>query len=131
MSTEKELEKELGNNSITVEEYDEKYKPLLNTVLDLMNTHPDIPEDVEQHEIISAVITMGNELSATLHNRVPEVVKLREEIAKKDRQINKLQETNQQLYLRVGALPNANQSQEGQEKPKKSFDEIKAMIDRM
>jgi hypothetical protein len=121
----------IDNKSLTVEEFDEKYKPLLNTALDLMNTHQEIPDDVVQADVMGALIMMGNELSATLHNRVPEIVKLQDEIAKKDKTIAKLQDTNQQFFLKIGTLPDPNKKPEGEEKPKKSFAEIRAMIDRL
>ena len=121
----------IGEQSLTVEEFDNKHKGLLNQALELINTHPDIPEDMEQHEIMSAMILMGNELSANLHNRVPEIVALRDEIARKDKQITKLQETNQNLFLKVGNKPDHGQEPGSTEKPLKTFDEIKQMIDRL
>lgn len=121
-----------GNKSLTVEEYEAKYKPLLNQALDLLNTHSDIPEEVVQSDVISAVITMGNELSATVNGRVPEIVKLQEEIAKKNKQISKLQETNQQLFLKVGNYQDpSKKTDDPDDRPKKSFSEIKAMIENM
>jgi len=120
------------DRSMTIEDYEGKYLPLLNTALDLMNTHQDIPEEVDQSDIISALITMKKELGATLHNRVPEFVKLQEDMARKDKQIRKLQETNQQLYLKVGNTPEPGKNPDEPDKPpKKSWEEIKAMIDKI
>lgn len=117
--------------SVTIEEFEEKYIPVLNTVAELVISHPDIPEEVEQSDLLGALTMLTNELRNELNGRVPEFVKLQDELAKKNKQVIKLQETNQQLYLKVGTYPDPSKKPEGEDKPKKSFAEIKAMIDKL
>ena len=119
----------LEQKSVTAEEFEEKYVPVLNTVAELVISHPDIPEEVEQSDLLGALTMLTNELRNDLNNRVPEVVKLQDELAKKNKQVLKLQETNQQLYLKVGSRPDPSKDPNNEEKPKKTFAEIKAMIE--
>ena len=122
----------LEKKSVTAEEFEEKYVPVLNTVAELVISHPEIPEEVDQSDLLGALTMLTNELRDDLNDRVPEVVKLQDELAKKNKQILKLQETNQQLYLKVGSRPDPNKDPgAGEEKPKKTFAEIKAMIEKL
>lgn len=121
----------LEQKSVTAEEFEEKYVPVLNTVAELVISHPDIPEEVEQSDLLGALTMLTNELRNDLNNRVPEVVKLQDELAKKNKQVLKLQETNQQLYLKVGSRPDPSKDPSSEEKPKKTFAEIKAMIEKL
>lgn len=121
----------LEQKSVTAEEFEEKYVPVLNTVAELVISHPDIPEEVEQSDLLGALTMLTNELRNDLNNRVPEVVKLQDELTKKNKQVLKLQETNQQLYLKVGSRPDPSKDQANEERPKKTFAEIKAMIEKL
>ena len=117
--------------SVSAEEFEEKYVPTLNTIAELMISHPDIPEEIQQSDLLGSLTTLTNELRNGLNNRVPELVKLQEEVSKKQKQILKLQETNQQLFLRVGSYKDPSEKKDEFDRPKKSFDEIKAMIENM
>lgn len=120
----------MDEKSITIEEFKEKYVPMLNTAGDLIINHPDIPEEVNQGDVLSSIQFLASELEVSLKNRVPEIVKLQEAIERKDKQIKKLQETNQQLFLKVGSPKDPKQNPDNpQDKPKKTFQEIKAMMD--
>lgn len=116
--------------SITAEEFEEKHVPLLNTIAELVMSHDDVPEEVEQADLLGALTTLTTELRASLTGRVPEHVKLQEELARKEKQVRKLQETNQALFLKVGSPADKAQDVNA-EKPKKTFDEIREMINRM
>lgn len=43
----------MADVSITPEEFNEKYVPLLNAAADLIISHPEIPEDIEQSDILT------------------------------------------------------------------------------
>ena len=118
----------MEKKSVSIEEFEEKYVPILNTVAELVISHPDIPEDVEQSDLLGSLTMLTMELRNGLNDRVPELVKLQEELVKKTKQVTKLQETNQQLFLKVGAYQDPDKKLDDPEKPKKSFDEIKAII---
>ncbi len=115
--------------SITVEEYESKYIPLIDKAAELIMGHPDIPEDVDQSEVLSGIIALRKELDNSLHQRVPEQVKLQDEIERLKKQNDKLKDTNQQLFLQVGRAPDPNKQQDDGKPPKRSFEEIKRMID--
>ena len=118
--------------SVTSEEFEEKYVPLLNTVAELVISHPDIPEEVEQSDLLGSLTMLTNELRNGLTDRVPEFVRLQQELDKKNKQVNKLQETNQQLFLKVGNYQSPGKQPGGEEeRPKKSFDEIKNIIENL
>lgn len=121
----------MDEKSITIEEFKEKYIPVLNMAADLIISHPDIPEEVDQGEVLSSIKFLANELETSLEHRVPEIVQLQDKLDRQNKQIKKLQETNQQLFLKVGTRQEAPKLDDMQEKPKKSFAEIKALIDNM
>lgn len=121
----------MDEKSITVEEFKEKYVPILNEAADLIISHPEIPEEVDQAEILSSIKFLANELETSLEQRVPEIVRLQEKLERQNKQIKKLQETNQQLFLKVGSREAPPKPDAEQEKPKKSFAEIKAIIDNL
>lgn len=117
--------------SITVEEYESKVAPLLDIAAELIMGHPDIPDEVDQSEVLSSLLTLKKEMNNSLHNRVPEHVKLQKEIERLHKQNDKLKDTNNQLFLLVGKVPDPNQQQgnDPNAKPKRTFAEIKQMID--
>lgn len=121
----------LEPRSVTKEEFEEKYSPLINTIAELVISHPDIPEEVEQSDLLGAITLLKTELSNQLNGRVPEFVKLQDELAKKNKQVTKLQETNQQLYLKVGSIPDPSKNPMNTEPQKKSYAEIKSMIENL
>lgn len=120
----------IERQSITATDFEEKYVPLLNQVAELIISHPDIPEEYDQSDLLGALTTITTEFRNEVAGRVPEIVRLQDAIAKKDKQITKLQETNQQLYLRVGALPDPNKKDEGADAPPKlTFEQIKRKLE--
>lgn len=120
----------MSDVSITPEEFNEKYVPLLNAAADLIISHPEIPEDIEQSDLLTALNVMKTEMGNTLEHRVAEVNSLEDKLARKDKQIKKLQETNQQLFLKVGTK--AETPPELDKKPvRKSFAEIGAIINNL
>ncbi len=119
---------ELTSKSLSIDEFETKYLPQLNNAAELILSHPDIPEEIDQAEILGALNTLSGELRATLENRVPEIIKCQNKIAKLEKQNLKLQETNQQLFLRMGSQPDPAQQQENAEPVKKSWEEIEAII---
>lgn len=121
----------MEQKSVSKEEFEEKHVPVLNTIAELVLSHPDIPEEVQQADLLGTLTMLTGELRNGLEGRVPELVKLQEEVAKKNKQVLKLQETNQQLFLRVGSYQDPNAKPDDVERPKKSFDEIKAIIENL
>ena len=120
----------MADVSITPEEFNEKYVPLLNAAADLIISHPEIPEYIEQSDILTALNVMKTEMGNTLEHRVAEVNSLEDQLARKDKQIKKLQETNQQLFLKVGTKVETPPEQD--KKPaRKSFAEIGAIINNL
>ena len=117
-----------NENNLTVEEFREKYEPLLNVAADLIITHPDIPETVDQSETLSAIKLLQTELEQTLEGRVSAINELEDKIARQEKQIRKLQETNQQLFLKVGTKADPKPDPKP---PKKSFAEISAIINNL
>ena len=124
-------EEQSTSNSLTVELFENKFVPILNSISELIISHPDIPEGVEQADLLGILSSVTTEMRNVANNRVPELVKRDEQIARKDNQIKKLQETNQQLYLKVGTYPDPNKKNEDDTPPKKTFAEIKAMIEKL
>ncbi len=120
-----------NNESITVEQYENTVSPLLDIAAQLIMDHPDIPDHVDQAEVLGSILTLKKEMNASLRNRVPEQVKLQEEIDRLKKQADKLKDTNNQLFLLVGKQPDPSQQQanDPNAKPKRSFAEIKQMID--
>ncbi len=119
----------MAEPSITVEEFDSKYANLIDKTAELIMGHPDIPEEVDQSEILSGIIILKKELENSLHNRVPEAVKYQEEIERLKRQNDKLKDTNQQLFLQVGRAPDPSKQTDEGKPPKRSFEEIRRMLD--
>ena len=120
----------MADVSITPEEFNEKYVPLLNAAADLIISHPEIPEDIEQSDILTALNVMKTEMGNTLEHRVAEVNSLEDQLARKDKQIKKLQETNQQLFLKVGTKVETPPEQD-KKSARKSFAEIGAIINNL
>lgn len=121
----------IEQQSITATDFEERYVPLLNQVAELVISHPDIPEEYDQSDLLGALTTITTEFRNEVTGRVPEIVRLQDALAKKDRQITKLQETNQQLYLRVGALPDPNKKDgDGSGAPPRlTFEQIKRKLE--
>ena len=117
--------------SMTKEEFETVEVPRLNTIAELLSSHPDIPEEVDLGELQGALSTLANELRSSVTNKVPEIVKLQTDIDKKDKQIRKLQESNQQLFLRIGTAPDPTKQPDTAEKPKLSWGDIGRIIDNM
>lgn len=116
--------------ALTAEEFDQKYVPLLNRAGELIISHENIPDDVEQSEILSAITLLKTELEQSLNGRVTEVNELQLKVDAKDKQIRKLQETNQALFLKVGQK--VEPPPDPDPKPAKlSFAEIRAKIDNL
>lgn len=118
---------ENNENAVTVEEFEEHYVPLLNAAADLLLTHPDIPEDMDMGETLASIHFLSEQLEESLKNRVPQINALEDKIEKQKAQIRKLQETNQSLFLRLGSRQ--QEAPPPQEKPVKTFREIKTIID--
>ena len=118
---------ENNENAVTVEEFEEHYVPLLNAAADLLLTHPDIPEDMYMGETLASIHFLSEQLEESLKNRVPQINALEDKIEKQKTQIRKLQETNQSLFLRLGSRQ--QEAPPPQEKPVKTFREIKTIID--
>ena len=91
-----------NGNNLTVEEFREKYEPLLNVAADLIITHPDIPETVDQSETLSAIKLLQTELEQTLEGRVSAINELEDKISRQEKQIRKLKETKEKLFLKAG-----------------------------
>ncbi len=119
----------MAEPSITAEDFESKYMPALNQAAELIMGHPEIPDEVDQAEVLSAILTLQTELKNSLHNRVPEIVKLQEEIERARKQNDKLKDTNQQLFLQVGKIPDPAKQQDEGKPPKKTYAEIKRMLD--
>lgn len=115
-------------NTVTVEEFEEHYVPLLNAAADLLLTHQEIPEDMDMGETLASIHFLSEQLEESLKNRVPQINALEDKIEKQKAQIRKLQETNQALFLKLGSRQPPEPAPP-QEKPKKSFHEIKNIID--
>lgn len=122
------LNNELTPRSLTIEDFESKYLPQLNNAAELILSHPDIPDEIDQAEILGALNTLSGELRADLEGRVPEIVKLQEKIARLEKQNLKLQDTNQQLFIKIGTPPDPSKQKEDIEPPKKSWEEIEAII---
>ena len=80
------LNNELTPRSLTIEDFESKYLPQLNNAAELILSHPDIPDEIDQAEILGALNTLSGELRADLEGRVPEIVKLQEKIARLEKQ---------------------------------------------
>ena len=119
---------ELTSKSLTIEDFENKYLPRLNDAAELILSHPDIPEEIDQAEIVGALTTLSGELRATLVGRVPEILECQKKIPRLEKQNLKLQDTNQQLFIRMGTPPDPAQQQDNVDPPKKSWDEIKDII---
>ena len=119
---------ENNENAVTVEEFEEHYVPLLNAAADLLLTHQEIPEDMDMGETLASIHFLSEQLEESLKNRVPQINALEDKIEKQKAQIRKLQETNQALFLKLGSRQ-PTEPAPPQEKPKKSFHEIKNIID--
>ena len=65
---------ELTSKSLTIEDFENKYLPRLNDAAELILSHPDIPEEIDQAEILGALTTLSGELRATLEGRVPDIL---------------------------------------------------------
>ncbi len=121
----------MEQKSVTATDFEEKYVPLLNQVAELIISHPDIPEDYEQSDLLAALTTLTTEFRNEVTGRVPEIVRLQDVLAKKDKQILKLQETNQQLYLRVGAPPDPSKKDDNGAPPKLTFEQIRKKLENL
>ena len=116
-------------NRLTKEDFKEVYEPMLDQIAGLIITHQEIPEEVDQSELLAAINLCKAELEQTLENRVAEINTLQQQIATKDRQVKKLQETNQQLFLKLGSqTPQPDPTPQPQ---RKTFAEIGALINNL
>jgi DNA repair exonuclease SbcCD ATPase subunit len=89
--------------SMTLEEFTEIYQGRLLNIRDLVLSHQGIPEEMQQHELISALDSSIAELSRTLTGRVGEVNELKGKIANLEKLNRSLQQTNNEYYLQVRA----------------------------
>lgn len=123
--------KETGieKKGLTIEDFESKYVPTINQIASLVLSHTDIPDEIVQDDLLIALTTVTQEMRATLSNRVPEIVKLQEEVAKLDRHNKRLQETNHRLNLRVGEYREPDREKKDETPKKMSFEEIKRVID--
>ena len=117
------------NTRLTPEEFKNTYEPVLDQIASLLITHPEIPEDVDQSELLAAINLCKTELEQTLEGRVEEINSLQQQISTKDRQVKKLQETNQQLFLKLGSQQIIQDPKP--EVKKKTFAEIGALINNL
>jgi|GEM_PF-6252292 len=117
--------------SLTKEAFESVEVPRLNTIAELLSSHPDVPEDVDLGELQGALSTLANELRSSVTNKVPEIVKLQTAIEKKDKQIVQLQNANQQLFLRIGTQPDPAKQPDNEEKPKLSWADIARKLNDM
>ncbi len=119
----------MAEPSITPEDFENKYMPLLNAAAELIMGHPEIPDEIDQADVLSGILLLQGELKNSLHNRVPEIVKLQDEVASLKKQNTKLQDTNHKLFLEVGKAPSPAKDEDDNKPVKKSFEEIKRMIE--
>lgn len=116
------------DKSLTADEFKTKIKDNLEAIGQVLMRHDDYPEDVSQSELVSVLTTVSHELEVSLENRVPEIVKLNETIAKKDKHIKQLEATNHDLFLRVSAEPNPQAMTQPEAPQVKSWTQIQAEI---
>ena len=119
----------IETKTLTAEEFESKYIPILNAVAELVISHPEIPEDMDQSDLLGSITLLTSEMRNELTGRVPEIVALQDKIAKQAKQIVKLQDTNQILFLKQGNYRDPNELEEPVKPQKKSFDDIKRMIE--
>ncbi len=115
---------------LTKEIYEGSYVPTINTIGELILSHPEIPDGVQQADLLTTLSTMAEEMRTVVDGKLPAVEKLEKELDKSKKLIRQLQDTNQKLFLDLKTKQNTAMQSAGQEPPKKkSFDEIKRMID--
>jgi len=120
----------MGDKSLSAEDFSTNYIPKINAIADLIISHPDIPDDLNQADLLGALTIVTKELGNDLNGRVPEINRLQSENEKQKKQILKLQEMNQQFYLQLGTKTNNEQANAAPaEKPKKNWAQIKAEME--
>lgn len=120
----------MAENKLTAEEFEERYVDKLDTIAGLIMSHPEIPEEVDDGALIGVITTVREELSASLNNRVPEIVKLNQELEKLKSHNKRLQTLNQELYMKASkAAPDPAADPANETPPKLTYDEIKRKIE--
>lgn len=110
--------------SITLEKYLSDIVPMLNAADDLLNSHPDVPEDVPLEKISSSFIQLDREMRRVLENRVPEIARLQAELDKEKARNAQLKDKNQALFLQVTTQQPVVEHNQSDKPQLKSWDEI-------
>lgn len=118
----------IEKESLRIEDYESNIKEKMNQIADLVISHPEIPDEYDQGELVAVIQQVGLELKQTLENKVPEINRLQNEIDKQKKQIEKLKDTNQQLYLKSTTVQQRDIEPEVKEPPKPDWEEIKAFM---
>lgn len=117
---------------IKLDDYNDKIKDRLETIGSLIISHPEIPDDIDQSELLTTIRIVGDELEKVLENRVPEINTLNAKIENLKHQNDKLKETNQKLFLSVKEVQKEDvKPMIETEKPKPSWEQIKSFISNM
>jgi hypothetical protein len=106
--------------SITLDEYKDVYAPKLDTIRELILSHQDIPDDVQQSEVLIALDSTRKELERSLNARIPEIDELNKKVASLEKLNRSLQNTTQEYYLVAKAAEQGSLSRLGGDKEKKS-----------